>query len=118
MRGDRCISTRSLTEYLAALEVAASGIPAERRAELVADVRDHIDYALAEAGGGGDEATVRDILYWLGSPAEIVAAEAWTEVTPVVESLRRSLPIRPSSPTWRWAALAGRSAWRHAPCCC
>jgi uncharacterized membrane protein len=61
-------------DYLGRLEVAAAGLPADRRAELAAEVRDHIDAALAETGRS-DEVTVRNVLERLGPPEEIVAAE-------------------------------------------
>jgi hypothetical protein len=60
--------------YLGDLEAAAADLSADRRAELVGDVREHIDLALADAGTL-DEATVRDVLARLGTPGEIVAAE-------------------------------------------
>ena len=63
-----------IRDYLDALDVAAAPLDLERRAELVAEIREHIDLALGEAGGR-DEATVRDVLSRLGSPDEIVAAE-------------------------------------------
>lgn len=62
-------------DYLGRLEAAAASLPVHRRAELAAEVRDHIDSALAEAGRS-DEVTVRNILERLGSPEEIVAGEA------------------------------------------
>ena len=62
-------------EYLGRLEAAAAVLPVNRREELVAEVREHIDAALAEAGSA-DQATVLNILERLGSPEEIVAAEA------------------------------------------
>lgn len=61
-------------DYVGNLEAAASHLAPDRRAELVADVREHIELALAEAGST-DEATVRNVLERLGSPDEIVAAE-------------------------------------------
>lgn len=60
--------------YLGDLETAAADLTADRRVELVGDVREHIDLALAEAGAL-DEATVRDVLARLGTPDEIAAAE-------------------------------------------
>ena len=63
-----------IRDYLDALDVAAAPLDLERRAELVAEIREHIDLALGEAGGR-DEATVRDVLSRLGSPEEIVTAE-------------------------------------------
>jgi len=68
-------------DYLGRLEAAAAVLPVNRRAELAAEVREHIDAALAEAGRS-DEVTVRNILERLGSPEEIVAVEAGQERTP------------------------------------
>ena len=68
-------------DYLGRLEAAAAVLPVNRRAELAAEVRDHIDAALAEAGRS-DEVTVRNILERLGSPEEIVAGEAGQAGTP------------------------------------
>lgn len=62
-------------DYLLRLEAAAARLAFDRRAELVAEVREHIDAALAEADRR-DEPTVRNVLERLGSPEEIVAAEA------------------------------------------
>jgi uncharacterized membrane protein len=64
-------------EYLGRLETAARGLPTDRRAELVAEVREHIEMALADAGSS-DEATVRNVLERLGPPDEIVAEAAPT----------------------------------------
>ncbi|MGH2967177.1 MAG: HAAS signaling domain-containing protein [Solirubrobacterales bacterium] len=61
-------------DYVDRLETAAAGLEADRRADLVADVRDHIANAVAEAGND-DMPTLRNILERLGSPEEIVAAE-------------------------------------------
>lgn len=61
-------------DYLARLDDAAERLPAGRRGELVAEVREHIESALA-AQATTDEATVRNILDRLGTPDEIVAAE-------------------------------------------
>ena len=61
-------------DYLGRLEQAAAALPPTRRAELAAEVREHVEAALAEAGRA-DEVTVRNILERLGSPEEIVAAE-------------------------------------------
>jgi uncharacterized membrane protein len=67
----------AIRDYLAALDAAAAPLDLERRAELVAEIREHIDLALGEAGRR-DESTVRDVLERLGSPGEIVAAETGT----------------------------------------
>ncbi|MFE3940587.1 hypothetical protein ACFXPV_01695 [Streptomyces sp. NPDC059118] len=55
-------------EYLAAVEREASALPAERRQELVADLAEHIEVALAERPG-----SCRDILCELGDPRTIAA---------------------------------------------
>ena len=62
-------------DYLGRLEAAATVLPVNRREELAAEVREHINAALADAGRT-DEATVRNVLERLGPPEEIVAAEA------------------------------------------
>lgn len=62
-------------EYMTRLEAAAAALPAGRRTDLVAEVREHIDSALA-AAGNTDEVTVRNVLERLGTPEEIVAGEA------------------------------------------
>jgi uncharacterized membrane protein len=64
-----------IRDYLRRLDLAASGLPPDRRDELTAEVRDHIDAALSEAGTR-DEVTVRNVLERLGQPEEIVSAEA------------------------------------------
>jgi uncharacterized membrane protein len=60
-------------EYLGRLEAAARSLPASRRAELSGEVRQHIEMALAEAGGR-DDVTVRNVLDRLGPPDDIVDA--------------------------------------------
>jgi hypothetical protein len=59
--------------YLRRLEQAAASLPRSRRAELVAEIREHIDDALLEAGAA-DEVAVRNVLERLGPPEEIAAA--------------------------------------------
>ena len=65
-------------DYLGRLDAAAGSLPASRRAELTGEVRQHIEMALAEAGGR-DEVTVRNVLDRLGPPDEIVEAERATD---------------------------------------
>jgi hypothetical protein len=60
-------------DYLRRLEAAAAHLPRERRAELVSEIEEHVDAALADAGTH-DEATVRSVLERLGPPEEIAAA--------------------------------------------
>ena len=69
-------------DYLGRLEAAAAALPAGRRAELLADIGDHITTSLAEAGSA-DGMTVRNVLERLGAPEEIVAAEGGVSSPPV-----------------------------------
>ncbi len=64
-----------VADYLRRLDAAAARLPADRRAELVDEIRAHIEAALTEAGTR-DETTVRNVLGRLGEPAEIVAEAA------------------------------------------
>lgn len=61
-------------DYLGRLDAAAGSLPPNRRAELAGEVKQHIEMALAEAGGR-DEVTVRNVLDRLGPPDEIIDAE-------------------------------------------
>ena len=70
------VDTDSLVEdYLRRLEAAAGVLSSPRRAELVADIREHIDHALLEAGAT-DETTVRNVLERLGPPEDIAQEAA------------------------------------------
>ncbi|MFJ4870687.1 HAAS signaling domain-containing protein [Streptomyces sp. NPDC088757] len=60
-----------VTDYLATVEREASFLPAGRREELLADLREHLDVAV---GDERDPEAVRAALDRLGSPAAIVAA--------------------------------------------
>lgn len=73
-----------IEQYLSRLETASHALSGRRRTELLTEVRDHINAALAETGTA-DEATVRNLLDRLGDPEEIVAAEgAGSERIPTV----------------------------------
>jgi hypothetical protein len=60
-------------DYLRRLDASAAGLPHERRRELVAEIDEHIEAALAEHEAA-DETTVRNVLERLGPPEEIAAA--------------------------------------------
>lgn len=64
---------RLIEDYLRRLDHAAAHLPRARRAELVADIRGHIDAALPQEQAGG-EAAVRNLLDRLGPPVDIVEA--------------------------------------------
>jgi hypothetical protein len=59
-------------EYLGRLDAAAWRLPADRRVELVAEVRDHIRAAMT--GRPDDEVALRTVLDNLGAPEEIARA--------------------------------------------
>jgi hypothetical protein len=70
------VNTDPLVEdYLRHLEAVASVLPAYRREELLAEIREHLAEALRQVPAG-DEAAVRSVLERLGSPEEIVTAAA------------------------------------------
>jgi uncharacterized membrane protein len=78
-----------IQDYLAAVERETSTLPADRRQELVADLAEHIEVALAERPGA-----VRDVLRDLGDP-RLVAATALDEsgqTGPTVERRRGRVP--------------------------
>lgn len=86
-----------VAEYLARLEAEARALPADRRAELVAEVSSHIESALAE--DGTDEATVRNVLERLGSPAEIAAEALSAEPDAPVASAAPDAAVPAARPT-------------------
>jgi uncharacterized membrane protein len=60
-------------EYLRRLDSAAASLPRHRRAELLSEIREHVDNALLETDAD-DEVAVRNVLERLGAPEEIVSA--------------------------------------------
>lgn len=62
-----------IDQYLTRLTDAARVLPADRRDELLAEIREHIA-ASGVAGADADEAGVRTMLDRLGEPADIVGA--------------------------------------------
>lgn len=86
------VETDRLVEgYLRRLDAAASELPRERRAELVAEIREHLDEALREVDAA-DEVAVRNVLERLGPPEDIVhAAEPPAPVAPPDRSGRPGL---------------------------
>jgi hypothetical protein len=88
-----------VSEYMGRLEAAAQPLPADRRGELIAEVHDHIETALAEAGSR-DEVTARNVLERLGAPEEIVAVETGGDGAPVGTPL--PAPVERGS---RWGSM-------------
>lgn len=68
MQADRIVD-----DYLRRLEAAATHLQRSRRAELVAEIREHIEAALRQEDAVS-EVAVRNVLERLGPPEEIVAA--------------------------------------------
>lgn len=85
-------------DYLGRLEAASWPLAPGRRAELVGEVREHIETALSEAGRR-DDVTVRNVLERLGRPEEIVASEADAEPPPTRWAESRPTVVAAAS-TW------------------
>ncbi|QNA77200.1 hypothetical protein C8250_039965 [Streptomyces sp. So13.3] len=77
--------------YLSSVGQGVVALPDVRRQELLADLREHIEVALADADTV-DEGSVRRVLDQLGTPGEVVAAALAEEAGsgPVPESGRRT----------------------------
>jgi hypothetical protein len=85
-------------DYLGRLEAASWPLAPPRRAELVGEVREHIETALSEAGQR-DEVTVRNVLERLGPPEEIVALESSPTGAPSGASgMASAQPLQAASP--------------------
>jgi hypothetical protein len=82
---------RLVDDYLTRLADAAGVLPPDRKAELVSEIREHIDVWIA-GSTGADEPAIRTMLDRLGEPADIVAAAM--EIDPP----RRDV-------TFEWAAV-------------
>ncbi|CAL9660506.1 HAAS signaling domain-containing protein [Streptomyces sp. enrichment culture] len=78
-----------VTAYLASVEAEAAVLSDDRRRDLVADLREHIESVLPQ---GFDDAAVRQALDRLGSPREIAAAAIAEE--PGVQPLRPESSVR------------------------
>ncbi|MFC9324017.1 HAAS signaling domain-containing protein [Kitasatospora sp. NPDC057015] len=59
--------------YLSSVAELTAALPDDRRQELLADLREHIEVALADSGATEQE-SVRQVLGRLGAPGEIAAA--------------------------------------------
>ncbi|GAA2329369.1 DUF1700 domain-containing protein [Dactylosporangium salmoneum] len=87
-----------VNDYLRAVEQALAGVPANRRAELLADLSEHIAAKRAELSPEEEtEVEVRSILELLGDPEE-VAAEAMLDNDPspppvVIQPKKRSAAL-------------------------
>lgn len=79
--------------YLAELGQAAMALPADRRAELLAQISSHLE---AELAGASSDAEAREVMRRLGDPADVVA-EAAADLP--------AAPVEPRSPAAEIVAL-------------
>ncbi len=89
-----------IEDYLGRLRAASWPLPDARREELQAEVAEHIQAALTEAGAR-DEVTVHNVLERLGSPEVIAAAEGAGPATSTTYSVASGAPIATRS----WGAV-------------
>ncbi|MFB7864902.1 hypothetical protein [Streptomyces sp. NPDC056069] len=82
-----------VAEYLDAVARETAELPAERRAELLADLREHI-----EVSGAGDDQRLREVLAELGEP-RMVAASALAEEPQAGGAPEPKSPVLPERPT-------------------
>jgi uncharacterized membrane protein len=90
-----------VNDYLRAVEQALAGVPANRRAELLADLSEHIAARRAELAPGQEtEVEVRSILELLGDPQDVAAEvrsdqDLPVEVAPpiLIEPKKRSAAV-------------------------
>ncbi|MFJ5832213.1 HAAS signaling domain-containing protein [Streptomyces sp. NPDC093089] len=95
-----------VTDYLATIEREASFLPVGRRAELLADLREHLAVAV---GDEQDPAAVRAAVERLGTPSAIVAAARAEEPETAAAPAAPAAEAQPRSRTVATAALLGAS---------
>ena len=105
--GDRLAS-----DYLARLDAAARALPADRRAELLEGISEHLASA-RDAGELGDEAAARTLLDRLGEPEEIVAAARDEGPGAAAEAGDGPPPWGP--PSWHGGSWGAAPPPTHAP---
>jgi uncharacterized membrane protein len=89
----RTVGERAVDDYLARLERAMSDLPSSRRKELLDEIREHIEAALAELEPGASEADVRNALERLGEPEDIAKeARERLGIRPVASGERTQPP--------------------------
>lgn len=78
------VTDELIDEYIDRLETATRTLPPSRRAELVAEIKEHIKITLSQSEDQG-EATVRSVLDRLGAPEDI-AREAGAGIPSVSQA--------------------------------
>ncbi len=87
------MTRQTVDAYFDRLGRELSDLPPQRRSELMAEIRDHVDQALASKADPS-EADVRNVLERLGEPADIA------------EEARERLGVRRVTPSWTdWTAI-------------
>lgn len=92
-----------VVDYIARLERAASTLPPGDRADLIEEIREHIDTA-KEAGAVSDEAGMRTLLDRLGEPEAIVAS-ARDDTAPRPDRQLSAFVESPIGPASPWGGL-------------
>ncbi len=83
------VTDRLIQDYLDHLERAAHTLPAAHRAEILAEIKEHISITLSQSEDQS-EATVRSVLTRLGTPEDIVReAESGLPAAPAPPARRR-----------------------------
>jgi len=98
------VSDAIVEDYLRRITAAAADLPADRRDELVAGIREHIE-AARSSGQVPDEASLRDLLDRLGDPEEIVAT-AREDAGPAVGAASTAVPAPPPVLRYRRPSIA------------
>jgi hypothetical protein len=96
--------------YLRRLDAAAAVLPADRRAELVSEIRSHLREAMDDRATGDDELAVRNVLERLGSPEEIVSEASDSVPAPAIVPVREMNGLAVASPLFAVLWLFGIGA--------
>ncbi|MFI8106497.1 HAAS signaling domain-containing protein [Streptomyces sp. NPDC086023] len=91
-----------LTAYLDAVSRETAELPAERRAELLADLREHVQ----DSGAEGEE-QIREVLEQLGDPRTVAASALAEEPAATPTAGAAAASAAPSEPLWRTRVTVG-----------
>jgi len=81
------VGERTIEDYLKRLDRSMRDLPADRRRELVSEIREHINQTVAASGADRTEADVRNALERLGEPEDIA------------DEARERLGVKPAHPS-------------------
>ncbi|MFJ6940065.1 HAAS signaling domain-containing protein [Streptomyces sp. NPDC101132] len=91
-----------VTAYLDAVSRETAELPAERRAELLSDLREHVQ----DSGAEGEE-QIREVLEQLGDPRTVAASALAEEPAVVHPAAAATGPAAPPEPRWRTRVTVG-----------